>query len=417
MVIIAPREFSDAIQPLITHKNAVGISTFLKTTEDIYSEYIGNDEAEKIKYFIKDSIETFNIHYVLLVGGRKGQSLQWYVPPRYVHLDDGARYTMYITDLYFADIYNENGNDFETWDTNDNGIYGEWGFDTMDLKPDVSVGRLPCRNTREVQTVVGKIITYETSSYGKSWCQNIVGVGGDTRPDLGGEFQYEGEVIVDYVLDQMHNYNRIKLYASEGTLTSSNDVVDAFNQGCGFFYYNGRGGTNQLLTFAPDGSSIIPLHNKDILNFNNENMNPICILGGCLTGKFEVSILNIFKIREPNYELNDCTFDCIGWSIIKTASGGAIASIAPTSQCWVQFGDNNNNHIADIVEVYSGWLQQELFRAVNEEQIDVLGELHLTAISNYINTFAVTRDKIDCKTIQEFVLIGDPSLKIGGYPQ
>jgi hypothetical protein len=52
MVIISPNEFSNELQPLIDHKKSVGINTFLKTTDDIYIEYNGRDEAEQIKYFI-----------------------------------------------------------------------------------------------------------------------------------------------------------------------------------------------------------------------------------------------------------------------------------------------------------------------------------------------------------------------------
>ena len=39
LVIIAPAKFSSALQPLIDHKISKGISTTLKTTEDIYAEY------------------------------------------------------------------------------------------------------------------------------------------------------------------------------------------------------------------------------------------------------------------------------------------------------------------------------------------------------------------------------------------
>jgi hypothetical protein len=69
LVIIAPSGFSNALQPLIDHKINMGMNTTLKTTEAIYSEYNGFDNAEKIKYFIKDAIETWGIDYVLLVGG------------------------------------------------------------------------------------------------------------------------------------------------------------------------------------------------------------------------------------------------------------------------------------------------------------------------------------------------------------
>jgi hypothetical protein len=42
--------------------------------------------------------------------------------------------------------------------------------------------------------------------------------------------------------------------------------------------------------------------------------------------------------------------------------------------------------------------------------------MHMKAIQNYVTVFPVHSNKIDCKTIQEYGLIGDPSLKIGGYP-
>ena len=165
MVIIAPNKFSNELQSLIDHKNKHDVITFLKTTEQIYSEYNGNDNAEKIKYFIKDVIEFYNIEYVLLVGGRIGQSFKWYIPPRYSNVDDGFMHKQFLSDLYFADIYNKNG-DFENWDSNGNGIYAEWytdassSNDVMDLKPDVALGRLPCRNKNEVIAIVNKIIDF-----------------------------------------------------------------------------------------------------------------------------------------------------------------------------------------------------------------------------------------------------------------
>jgi len=80
MVVIAPDIFSDKILPLINHKNSVGILTFLKTIEDIYGEYPGRDNAEQIKYFIKDAIENYNIQFVLLIGGID------FIPARYTHI-------------------------------------------------------------------------------------------------------------------------------------------------------------------------------------------------------------------------------------------------------------------------------------------------------------------------------------------
>lgn len=191
LVIIAPAKFSSALQPLIDHKILKGISTTLKTTEDIYSEYTtGYDKPEQIKLFIKDALETWNTTYVLLVGGLKSRiyavprdsvslgSKGWYLPVRYSSLmtspDDDPGY---ITDLYYADIYNATGG-FCSWDSNGNKIYAEFNKDKLDLYPDVALGRLPCRSTKEVEGVVDKIITYETSA-DPSWFNKMVLVSGD----------------------------------------------------------------------------------------------------------------------------------------------------------------------------------------------------------------------------------------------
>ncbi len=107
MVIIAPELFSSIIQPLINHKNSFGINTFLKTTEEIYFEYGGRDEPEQIKYFIKDAIEINNINYVLLIGNEDKLTV------RYSYSNNGSAYgdaDLFITDLYYADVYDKNGN-------------------------------------------------------------------------------------------------------------------------------------------------------------------------------------------------------------------------------------------------------------------------------------------------------------------
>jgi len=181
MVVIGPRIFKNSIKPLIEHKNNHGVSTFFKSTESIckpqiFGGYKGRDDAEKVKYFIKNAIEDYGIKYVLFIGGMKGQFFRWYVPVRYSHLDDLSwlqNFTelTYLTDLYFADIYKEGG-EFDDWDSNGNGIFAEmkWRLnfintsidlkrvDILDLVPDVYLGRIPCRTIKEVKIIVNKII-------------------------------------------------------------------------------------------------------------------------------------------------------------------------------------------------------------------------------------------------------------------
>ena len=201
MVIIAPATFSDALQPLIDHKNSYGIKTTLKTTKDIYTEYNGFDKSEQIKYFIKDAIEQWNIKYVLLAGGLKSTiyakardttnigASGWHIPVRYSNIrgdlsDNDPDDPGFPTDLYYADIYKEGGA-FENWDSDGDGILAEWineskwPDDIIDSFPDVAIGRLAFSDIKEVKEVVNKIITYETTSYGSDWFKKMIVFSGD----------------------------------------------------------------------------------------------------------------------------------------------------------------------------------------------------------------------------------------------
>jgi len=62
-----------------------------------------------------------------------------------------------------------------------------------------------------------------------------------------------------------------------------------------------------------------------------------------------------------------------------------------------------------------GWIEPRFFYNYAKENKDILGETHSNTIIDYINTFNVNNDRIDRKTVEQWVLLGDPSLKIGGY--
>jgi len=76
------------------------------------------------------------------------------------------------------------------------------------------------------------------------------------------------------------------------------------------------------------------------------------------------SILNFIKyiLNQPNVEVSDIARDCIGYNLVNLENGGAIASIAPTSQCWVGLGDTDNDQIPDMIEIASGFLSLEFLR-------------------------------------------------------
>jgi hypothetical protein len=63
-----------------------------------------------------------------------------------------------------------------------------------------------------------------------------------------------------------------------------------------------------------------------------------------------------------------------------------------------------------------GWITTEFFRQYGAEGLHVLGQAYQQTQTSYISTFDMTNlGAGHQKSVQEWVLFGDPTLKIGGY--
>jgi hypothetical protein len=423
LLIIAPEEFSKNLMPLVDHKNKHEVKTILVTTEEVYQQIFweGKDSAEKVKLFIKKAKEEWNIQYVLLVGGRKDQRKEetWWVPVRYSYINRPYIYENggilpqgnFLTDLYFADLYNSEGN-FSSWDDNDNGIFGEWGLnesaaDIPDLNPDVFVGRLPCRNKFDVRLVVRKIIRYETGNFDDSWFKKMAVVAGDTYPI---KTDYiDGENYTQQALDIMADFEPVKVWASLGNLHWTN-IVRAFNKGCGFIFFSTHGNTKGVGTHPPyDEEWIGKFTLKHLLFLRNRKQLPVCIAGsGCFVNCFNVSL------GYSHYTYPPIT-RCWGWSLVRKPSGGSICVIGSTALSYES---------PDIDSIRGGceWLDIHFFEQYQKSKNHTLGECWGNTIKAFFQNFTinwndtnVSGDALIVKNGQQWLLIGDPSLKIGGY--
>jgi hypothetical protein len=431
LVIIAPKDFSTALQPLANHKISNGVTTKLVTRDEIcdsvYFTAEGRDCAEEMKYFIKNAFDQWGTKYILLVGGRYGGIMQekWWVPVRYSNLDDNADFeSSYLSDLYFVDLYEADG-DFSSWDSNNNGIFAEWnsnGKDKIDMYPDLSIGRLACKNIDEVNTLVNKIITYETTTAEKDWFKKMVVVGGDSAP---GDLYYEGEEENKLALEYMTGFEGVRLWTSNGAFTSPQDVIDGISAGCGFLFFDGHGNPMGWSTHPPNNESawIRGLNLDDMENLQNGEQLPVTVCGGCHNGQFNTSYLNIIKgiIQERfqyftwRYWQGGWAPECWAWKLIRIPSGGSIATMAYTGLDWFQVGDDNHDGNPDCNQRLAGYTNTQFFKNYGVNNMTTLGQAHTQALIDYLNAYPPMMDKLDCKTVQEFVLLGDPSLQIGGY--
>ncbi|MGF3555181.1 MAG: C25 family cysteine peptidase, partial [Thermoplasmatota archaeon] len=335
-LIICPKYFARLVKLLVKHKEKYGIKTYLATLNDIYSyenSYLGRDKPEKIKLFIKDAIENWGIKYVLLIGGKIGQTRAWHLPVRYIYLGNDWE-SKVISDLYYADIYDSNG-DFCSWDLDEDGKFGEWFYNEqpedrfIDLAPDVSIGRLPCRNRLEVRLVIHKIITYENKNHKtEPWFYNMIVAAGDTYPEKNNPnwVDYEGEFYGDRAIENMTSFNPIRLYTSDGSLTHWKDILKPMNNGAGFVYFVGHGCPMLWTNNFPNGTGRVePFSTFQIARLRNKNKLPVVVVSGCHNLQFDVTIFNFFnKTKRYNVEYVP---ECWGWQMTRKIGGGSIATI------------------------------------------------------------------------------------------
>jgi len=395
MVIITDGYFVDTVQALVNHKNVRGIQTFVQTTEEIYREYPGVDEMEKIKNFIKVSIEEQSVDFVLLIG-----SIQ-HVPARYTNIyysDDFGYPTptqwMFPSDFYYADIYDANGS-FSSWDSNGNGVFAEYdwdgNFDRIDFSPDVYVGRLPCNDNEELEVIIQKIIDYETNeAWSQQWFTNIVCIGGDSLP--GDEENIdEGEYVQQHVIEILEGFIPRRIWASNGLLRSASNINDAINEGAGFVFFNGHGLHNMWATHPHNSNQWIPQGSytlEDIDSLTNQDRLPIIISDAC------------YHCEYDSYD------DCFAWSFVRNPKGGAIAFIGGSD---TDLGYPGTAIIQKgierlCLEISNRYMQSCLF----------LGHLIGDAIDRYTDD---EMNEVDMLTVLQNHLFGDPSLRISGASQ
>jgi hypothetical protein len=393
LLIISPDSWMTDLEPLREHKESHGIKTIIVGLNEIYGgKYFasqGRDDAEKIKYFIKDAIENWGIKYVMLVGGRKFTKEEWIMPVRYAYsIDNVPPFTEngYLSDLYFADVYKyEDGQPvFEDWDSNGNNFFAEYGhngeYDVVDLYPDVYVGRLPCRNKIELKTVVKKIMEYENAM--GEWRKRIILCGGDTDLHDVDDIN-EGEYLNEKVAELMEGFECIKLWTSNGMLSRKNFFKEMM-KGAMFVDFSGHGSPNSWATHPHNSDEWIGITLFDILLYFNGNKLPIIFANACHTAQFNL------------------TYECFGWSFVKKIGGGGIAFIGSTGLSY-GFGGYAT---ADSL---SGYLEIEFFR--NYFNASYVCEMFYDAIISYLNNIPMD-DWQDFKSVEEYVLFGIPCLEI-----
>lgn len=301
-LIITHRDFITSMQPLAAHRQAEGLRVKIVAVDDLYNQF--NDglyHPIAIKSFLKYAYANWQPPaptYVLLVGDghwnfKNFNSARYGTPPNFMPPNLGW------VDPFQGEV--DTANELVT-------IVGS------DPMPDMLVGRLPVNSAAEADSVVGKIINYETQAKTLPYRQRMAFVA-DNVPDPknAGDFvQFSEDLIRDvlpgtYVADRVYA-NNYGCSPGIGPCPQVNTAITStLNQtGALFVNYIGHAGVNRW----GDESFLV---NADVATLNNLDRLPIILSMTCLDG---------YWIYPGTSGLME--------TMLRAANGGSVASFSPT---------------------------------------------------------------------------------------
>ena len=285
--------------------------------------------------------------------------------------------------------------------------------------------------------MVEKLIGYESTKADPSWFNNLLLIAGDTYQDSPGGLA-EGELANDYSASFMTDFTPIRLWATNGALTGQESVEDAINNGAGFVHMAGHANPSILVTHPPQDNAkitILRMYHMPLLDFigyvgkgkidkaidallrprnprlTNADKLPVAVIGGCHNSQYNTTLRNIY-LMEPffthAYGYGEYVPKCFSWYLTNLENGGVIAAMGNT-------GLGMGYHDSGYTTGLDGWLMPQFFKHYGVNNETYIGAAHSYAIKDYALNFDCNSDDADRQMLEQWPLMGDPSMLIGGY--
>jgi len=148
MIIVTTENKIEAYDKYARFKKIFGYYTVLKTMTWVRENFSGMDDAERLRNFLRDAVVQWGTSYVLL-----GADVPE-IPTRIVRMEPliGPWPTHIATDLYYSDLDG-------TWNRDGDSEFGEID-DSLDLYPDILVGRITAGSDSDVVAYHDKVRDY-----------------------------------------------------------------------------------------------------------------------------------------------------------------------------------------------------------------------------------------------------------------
>ncbi|MFP4580352.1 MAG: C25 family cysteine peptidase [Candidatus Sumerlaeia bacterium] len=305
-LLITNSTLIDEFQPLLDWKTKKGVPALAMDVADIYTNYAGADNQEKIKACIKYFAENHNTVWVALAGDDN------IIPDRDCYGQvNGTQYTEKTipTDLYYAGLDDMNWND----DGDDRGA--EVGDDTIDMAADVFVGRIAVRTEAQATAYVNKVLSYEKNQALSGFSRKML-LSGDKLWNEG-DVEAKSERMWNDYIDPYWSGNRSMFYDTNTSFPggadyamSSDHINEQLGNGYNFFHMATHGGTTLWGTETGTYSS------SHAALASNDGLFTNVLTIACWSNAFEK---------------ND---SCLGEAFIRNPSGGAVSYIGSSRYGW-----------------------------------------------------------------------------------
>jgi hypothetical protein len=323
-------------------RRSQGLRAKAVAIEDVYSEFgFGEENPKAIKDFLAYAYHNWDRapRYVVLAGDgtydfkdNLGTGVENQVPPMMVM----TSYLETASDPAYAAVNGE------------------------DLLPDLAIGRLPAATVEELQTMVTKIVSFETS--GGTFGGRAVLV--SDNPDRAGDFVSDAETLAITLASKEVE----KIYLSQlGTAATRSQIQQAFNEGASLVNYIGHGGIH---LWADE--NIFNVDDVETLALQSEQ--PLLLTMNCLNGYFHFPYLN-----------------ALSEELLKAEGKGAVAAFSPSGLS-----------VNSAAHTYNRLLLEELVNGGHSR----LGNAVLAAQSAYAESGALP------EMIAIYHLFGDPAMRI-----
>jgi len=196
-VIVTIDAFQSAFSTFLAHKQTHGYPGIIVTMAWVESNYSGQDSAEKLRNFVIDAYNNWNLQFLLLGGDDDrsdagGESGDIIVPSRdfYASTDYGETDSEIPADMYFACLDGTFNNDGDSnWAEPNDGPSGA----EVDWFGEVHVGRACVDSTTEIQGFADMIMFYENSNPDETWMKSAYMIGELlwSDPTYGGDYKDE----------------------------------------------------------------------------------------------------------------------------------------------------------------------------------------------------------------------------------